>query len=178
MKKFIFTITTLLTAFIASSQSSLTQAEYFWDTDPGQGLATPILATDGNFNSAFEQLSKTGITLPSIGLHTFNVRMKDNVGTWGPVFKSVVSVQTTLGSTDFDLNGLTVYPNPVKNILNFSYTHDISSVSVYNFLGQQVLSKSLQTNKSEIDLSELTSGTYYLSIQSQDKVKTIKIIKE
>ncbi|MCG2611733.1 T9SS type A sorting domain-containing protein [Flavobacterium sp. SM15] len=178
MKKIIFTITAMLSVFIASAQSSLTQAEYFWDTDPGQGLATPILATDGSFNSAFEQLSKTGIALPSVGLHVFNVRVKDNVGTWGPVFKSVVSVQTTLGNTDFELSGLTVYPNPVKNTLNFSYSHDITAVTVYNFLGQQVLSKSLQTNESGIDLSELTSGTYYVKVQSQDKAKTIKIIKE
>lgn len=157
---------------------SVLQAEYFWDTDPGEGNGTAVLATDGNFDSAFEQLSKTGIALPPIGLHIFNVRVKDNTGNWGPVFKNVVSVQTNLSNTDFDLNGLTVYPNPVKNILNVSYTHDITAVTVYNFLGQQVLTKSLQLKESGIDLSGLASGTYYLTIQSQDKAKTVKIIKE
>lgn len=157
---------------------SILQAEYFWDTDPGEGNGTAVLAADGNFDSAFEQLSKTGIALPPVGLHIFNVRVKDNTGTWGPVFKNVVSVQTNLSNTDFDLNGLIAYPNPVKNILNFSYAHEITAVTVYNFLGQQVLSKSLQANESVIDLSGLTSGTYYLTIQSQDKTKTIKIIKE
>lgn len=157
---------------------SILQAEYFWDTDPGEGNGTAVLATDGNFDSAFEQLSKTGIALPPIGLHVFNVRIKDNTGTWGPVFRNVVSVQTNLSNTDFELSGLTVYPNPVKNILNFSYAHDITAVTVYNFLGQQVLTKSLQIKESGIDLSGLTSGTYYLTIQSQDKAKTVKIIKE
>lgn len=154
------------------------QAEYFWDTDPGEGNGTAVLASDGTFDSAFEQLSKTGIALPAVGLHVFNVRVKDNTGTWGPVFRNVVSVQTNLGNTDFDLNSLTVYPNPVKNTLNFSYAQDITAVTVYNFLGQQVLSKSLQVNESSIDLSGLTSGTYYLTIQSQEKAKTVKIIKE
>lgn len=157
---------------------SILQAEYFWDTDPGEGNGTAVLAADGNFDRAFEQLTKTGIALPPVGLHVFNVRIKDNTGTWGPAFKNVVSVQTNLSNADFDLNGLTVYPNPVKNILNFSYTHDITAVTVYNFLGQQVLTKSLQVKESGIDLSGLAAGTYYLTIQSQDKAKTVKIIKE
>lgn len=157
---------------------SILQAEYFWDTDPGEGNGTAVLASDGTFDSAFEQLSKTGIALPPIGLHIFNIRIKDNTGTWGPVFKNVISVQTNLSNTDFDLNGLIVYPNPVKNTLNFSDTQDITAVTVYNLFGQQVLSKSLQIKESGIDLSGLASGTYYLTIQSQDKVKTVKIIKE
>lgn len=161
-----------------SSIMSILAAEYFWDTDPGEGNGTPILATDGNFDSAFEQLSKTGITLPPIGLHVFNIRIKDNTGTWGPTLKNVVSVQTNLSNSDFELSGLKVYPNPVKNILNFSNEHKITGVTVYNFLGQQVMTKSFQINESEIDLSSLTSGTYFVTVQSENKVKTIKIIKE
>ena len=30
--------------------------ESFWDTDPGQGLGTSIVAIDGNFNQAVEQM--------------------------------------------------------------------------------------------------------------------------
>lgn len=162
----------------ATPYISIAQAEYFWDADPGEGNGTAVIATDGNFNDVFEQLSKTGIALPANGLHVFNIRMKDSGGMWGSVFKSVISVEVNLGTEDFNLANLIVYPNPVKNILNFSYTHDITAVTIYNFLGQQVLAKSFQVNKSGIDLSELVSGTYFLTIQSQDKIKTIKIIKE
>lgn len=76
-----------------STIMALAQAEYFWDTDPGVGNGTPVLAADGNFNSTFEQLTKTGIALPAPGLHIFNVRVKDNTGVWGPLFKNVINVQ-------------------------------------------------------------------------------------
>jgi len=79
-----------------ASVMAIAQAEYFWDTDPGVGSGTAVLAADGNFDSSFEQLTKTGITLPANGLHIFNIRIKDNTGVWGPVFKNVINVE---GST-------------------------------------------------------------------------------
>ncbi|MCS3531285.1 T9SS type A sorting domain-containing protein [Chryseobacterium sp. JUb7] len=82
-----------------STIMAVSQAEYFWDTDPGTGNGTPVLAADGNFDSSFEQLTKTGIALPTSGLHVFNVRIKDNAGVWGPVFKNVINVQTPPVST-------------------------------------------------------------------------------
>ena len=34
----------------------VTQAEYFWDTDPGAGNGTVLLALDGNLDEAIENL--------------------------------------------------------------------------------------------------------------------------
>lgn len=158
---------------------SLTQAECFWDTDPGEGNGTPMTATDGNFNSAFEKFLQNGITIAQpVGLHTFNVRMKDNTGNWGPVFKNSVYIETLLANGSFDMPGLMVYPNPVKDILNISLDQGITGVSVYNLLGQQVITKSLDANEAGIDMSGLASGAYLVSIQSEGKIKTVKIIKE
>lgn len=161
-----------------SAIMALAQAEYFWDTDPGLGLGTPVLATDGNFNSAFEQLTKTGIALPSLGLHVFNIRVKDNTGQWGPVFRNVVSVQLTLGTSDFDLKNVVAYPNPVKDVLNLSSDNAITSVVIYNLLGQQVIVRSPNTNETSIDVSNLVSGTYLVKVYADNAVKTLKVIKQ
>lgn len=157
---------------------ALAQAEYFWDTDPGLGLATAVLATDGSFNSTFEQLSKTGIALPSIGLHVFNIRVKDNTGQWGPVFRNVISVQTSLATADFDMKNLIVYPNPVKDILNVTFDSAITTVAIYNMLGQKVMAKMFNSNEATIDVAALAAGTYFVKVQADTKVKTLKIIKE
>ncbi|MCF6129307.1 T9SS type A sorting domain-containing protein [Flavobacterium sp. AS60] len=178
MNKFIYSVATFLMVIVASAQSSVVQAEYFWDTDPGYGLATPVLATDGSFNSTFEQLTKTGIVLPAVGLHVFNIRIKDNTGVWGPVFRNVISVQTTLGTADFDLKNVVVYPNPVKDILNISIDRNITAVALYNVLGQQVLTKFFNSNEVAFDISNLTAGTYFVKVASDTEVKTIKIIKQ
>jgi len=157
---------------------SILQAEYFWDTDPGVGLATPILATDGSFNSAIEELTRTGIALPSVGLHVFNVRVKDNTGQWGPVFRNVISVQTSLDVPTVDMAKLTVYPNPVKDFLNVSFDQEITSVAIFNLLGQQVASKVLNTTAGTIDVSGLNSGAYIVKVYAGQLVKTLKVIKE
>lgn len=161
-----------------STLMSVLQAEYFWDTDPGVGLGTAVLAADGTFNSAYEQLTKTGIALPSLGLHVFNIRVKDNTGQWGPVFRNVISVQTSLGTTEMELKNVILYPNPVKDVLNISFDGTITSVGVYNMLGQQVMAKMFDTNEATIDLSGLSSGSYFVKVQSNDRSKTMKIIKE
>lgn len=161
-----------------SSIMSITQAEYFWDTDPGQGLGTPVLAADGNFNSAIEQLTKTGIALPAVGLHVFNIRIKDNTGTWGPVFRNVISVQTSLGTADFDLKNIAVYPNPVKDVLNLSSESIITTAEIYNLLGQRVIAKSINAAETAIDMSNLAVGTYIVKVTSDAKSKTLKVVKE
>ncbi|WP_264520189.1 T9SS type A sorting domain-containing protein [Flavobacterium sp. N1994] len=178
MKKFIYTLAAFLTIGLCSAQSTILQAEYFWDTDPGYGLATPVLATDGTFNSAFEQLTKTGITLPSLGLHVFNIRIKDNSNGWGPVFKNVISVQTSLATADLDLKNVVLYPNPVKDMLNISGEKNITIVAVYNVLGQEVLTKFFNSNEVAFDISSLTSGTYFVKVYADGLVKTMKVIKE
>ena len=80
---------------------NIAAGEYFWDTDPGQGNATPLIALDGNFNSAFEAIGQSNVGLPTVGTHTLNVRAKDVTGAWGAIFKTVVQVgpsSTTLRS--------------------------------------------------------------------------------
>ena len=164
---------------VATPYISITQAEYFWDTDPGEGNGTAVLATDGNFNDVFEQLTKTGIALPANGLHVFNIRMKDSGGMWGSVFKSVVAVQVPLATDEFNLAHLKVYPNPVKDILNIAFDTEITKVVIYNLLGQEVMEvPSGHANQGGTNVSRLLSGTYLAKITVGSKVKTVKIIKE
>jgi hypothetical protein len=76
---------------------NVTQAEYFWDTDPGSGNGTVVLALDGNFSSTIEDLIKNGILVSSlsVGPHSFNVRVKGNNGSWSSVFKQTIAIEAT-----------------------------------------------------------------------------------
>ena len=84
----------------------------------------------------------------------------------------------SLSTNSFDVKSLKVYPNPVKNILNLSYSTEISLVEVFNMLGQKVLVKQLNVNQAQIDMSNLNSGNYLVKITSQGETKTMKILKE
>ena len=72
----------------------------------------------------------------------------------------------------------TLYPNPVKDVLNISYTQNITNVEVFNMLGQQILAKSVNATEGKVDMSNLASGTYLVRVAADNQVKTIKIIKQ
>lgn len=90
----------------------------------------------------------------------------------------VVNCPETLNSEIFDLPGLKIYPNPVKDILTISLDAEITNVTLYNLLGQEVLAKAINANQGNIDVSNLHIGTYFVTIQANNTIKTFKIIKE
>ncbi|MBF4473286.1 T9SS type A sorting domain-containing protein [Flavobacterium sp. HJJ] len=91
---------------------------------------------------------------------------------------AVTTKLSTLGTNDFDITNFAYYPNPVKNILTFSNTSTIDEVSLISIKGETILIKKIKASHSEIDLSNISSGVYFLKIQSENKQKTMKIIKE
>jgi Secretion system C-terminal sorting domain len=87
------------------------------------------------------------------------------------------TIQNTLGLQENDfINNISVYPNPVKDILNFKTEHNISKVEVYDIAGRILSSNSVSENK--IDLSELKTGNYILKLYTEKGIMNIKIIKE
>jgi hypothetical protein len=78
----------LIVVFSLSDQAigkNLVYAEYFLDTDPGQGNGLYIPACDGSFNEAEEEFCINNINVPSLseGRHTFFLRLKDSDNKWG-----------------------------------------------------------------------------------------------
>jgi len=87
------------------------------------------------------------------------------------------TVQNTLGLQENDfINKISVYPNPVKNIINFKTEHNISKVEVYDIAGRILSSNSVSENK--IDLSNFKTGNYILKLYTEKGITNTKIIKE
>ncbi|NHN24044.1 T9SS type A sorting domain-containing protein, partial [Flavobacterium jejuense] len=70
------------------------------------------------------------------------------------------------------------YPNPVKDMLNLEYTSDITSISIFNLLGQEVLSKEVNSTSVKVNMSQLNSGAYIVNIAIDGEQQVIKVIKE
>lgn len=90
---------------------------------------------------------------------------------------------TSLADKPIVFNHLNVYPNPVKDILNFELeTEDMGemTLSLYNVWGQQVYRtvrvKSGRTQVFQEDLDDLPSGEYVLVINIKDITYSEKII--
>jgi len=90
-----------------------------------------------------------------------------------------ISIIETLAAPGFESNKFTFYPNPVKDVLNIGYSKAIAKVAVFNILGQEVLVKTINADQSQVNLSNLSKGTYLVKVTAEDgAVKTIKVIKE
>jgi hypothetical protein len=71
---------------------------------------------------------------------------------------------------------INVFPNPSKNTLFIESNTSFLQYSIYNTIGQKV--KSAKLNGNEINISELTSGIYTLSLDNLLQHIQVKFIKE
>ncbi|MEC4004101.1 T9SS type A sorting domain-containing protein [Flavobacterium sp. SUN052] len=88
------------------------------------------------------------------------------------------TVVANLANENFALNDLKYFPNPVKNSLSISNSSLIDKIEISTIIGQNIFSKTVNNLQTEIDLSDLSNGVYFLKINSEGQEKTIKIIKE
>jgi hypothetical protein len=91
---------------------------------------------------------------------------------------AVTAKSNALGTNDLIIKNFTYYPNPVKNVLTISNTSIIDEVSLISIKGEKVLTKKINSLRSEIDLSSFSKGVYFLKVKAEGTEKTIKIIKE
>jgi len=85
----------------------------------------------------------------------------------------------TLGVNEFELEGITLYPNPAKSEINLQWSQsDEVSLRMYNSQGKLLYFKPQQslTNTYTIDVSTMASGIYFLRINNQQGVLTRKVI--
>lgn len=82
-----------------------------------------------------------------------------------------------LSTADFDNTIIAFYPNPAQDFVNFSSKNSIEDIIIYNLLGQEVLTKEVNSNQFSIDISHLSSGTYIAQLNQNQKSKSVKLLK-
>lgn len=88
-----------------------------------------------------------------------------------------VTVEVVLDTDTFDMASFRYYPNPVNDVLNLSYSENITSVEVLNIVGQRVMSAKFEQANVQLNLSQLASGTYVVKVNTENASKTIKVVK-
>lgn len=93
---------------------------------------------------------------------------------------AVALAENTVGIPVYETNdqwAVEVYPNPVNDLLTVysSEDNDQITIQVYSLEGRLLLEQAL--NNQAIDFSNYASGVYLLSINSVDKKKVFRIVK-
>jgi len=165
---------------------ALTVAEIVNNMNCELGVTQTGLLAYYKFNQGFGGGNNIGLTsLTDSSGNNYNgtlnnFALNNNTSNWSNI--AAVTTGNTcsafLNATSFDETNLNLYPNPTSGVVNISYDKEISNVSVYNLLGQNVLNQEGKGLEMQLDLSTLFSATYFVKITSEGAIKTIKVIKQ
>ena len=155
----------------------LNSLKVMYGTQATETSMTLPIADHEDFLTATPILESVTITPPATGVYYFGFDAYSDNNSY-LMFVDDIVIDVALATNQFDTSNFSYYPNPVKDILNISYIDAITAVSVYNLLGQEVITKSVNDNLTKIDMSSLSKGTYLVKVASDNLVKTIKVIKQ
>jgi hypothetical protein len=88
--------------------------------------------------------------------------------------------QVLLAKSDFEFeNYFSIYPNPANTILNIEtkQTIAVTSVNIYNTLGQVVLVIPNAQQTKSVDVSSLKTGNYLMKVNSDKGSSSVKFLK-
>ncbi len=106
------------------------------------------------------------------GVYTYNVVSRKGDVYSMPAFKTV-EVGGLVDVVEIEYETVELYPNPTSGILYVNIDNNFDAV-VYNYQGQVV--KKLYNINSQIDMTGLSYGVYFVEIRTVDKVLVEKII--
>lgn len=97
------------------------------------------------------------------------------------LFDDIEQVASTLSNNDqsFNLDGVSMYPNPARDILNINSSgKEIKTISIFNILGKQVMKLHPNSLKTIVDVSNFPSGVYIAKISMLSGSGSIKLVVE
>lgn len=163
-----------LTIEIQSDDDSITDTGMEVFSGSCAGTLTSIDCNDDAGIGFFSLLDLTGLTVGE----TIYIRVFSYDNFEEGTFK-IAAYDASLSNDSFDNASFTYYPNPVKNVLNLSYNQDITSVEIFNMVGQKVSSNNLGASMGQVDMSQLANGVYLVKVATaNNQTKTIRVIKE
>ncbi|GAK78096.1 chitinase [Nonlabens ulvanivorans] len=91
-----------------------------------------------------------------------------------------VTVMSTASVGDSTDSSIKVYPNPAKSFINLSASNSLESVTIMDINGRTLSQTNFTGNATEqrISLENLSSGIYFVTIQSDLGQKVEKLMVE
>lgn len=176
-----------------------TSADIKFDVNPNNGLTTSVIkygataATLLNVTSPTapiqggNQLVNQTISLTNLQPNTVYYYIAESTnsagtgqaslnvgGTYYPTVYSFTTSNLGINEVKKELNA-SIFPNPVKDILNIQFDGKLKSVEIYNTQGQKLITSA----QKQINISSLSSGVYLIRIEdNENRTTTKKIIKK
>jgi hypothetical protein len=84
---------------------------------------------------------------------------------------------SSVGLPELNQIETTVFPNPTAGYAEINCTTQIENIEVYSVLGELVFQKEANAKNISLDLNGLNSGIYLLKVFSNNRVHSLRIVK-
>ena len=174
-----YSVRSSVDAFAANLPASINPANTELSVESGNIFFRVLDATTSGQNGSTITLSGpsyTGLTTP-VTFRFYGWNAEAVGGTFSIDDVAISGNVTTLSSSSFNaIDGLTMYPNPLKgNTLYFTSTANADmSVQIYDLLGKEVVNSKVMNNN--VNVSGLTSGVYIVKVTEEGKTATRKLV--
>jgi photosystem II stability/assembly factor-like uncharacterized protein len=161
---------------------------YFTDLNTGYAVGnvgTVIKTTDGGTNWIGQNSGTTAILYSVFftGINYGYAAGSNFSGSYGGGCDTII--KTTNGGLQWieeknKKEFLKIYPNPVSEQLTIETTKltKESTLTIVNVSGQELIRQNMKDSKTQLDISNLTKGIYFVKLITDKKVEVRKIIKE
>ena len=146
----------------------------FWDPTKTVVIKgwTGVGGASGTAGKIFFGTNASGLSSAQLGLISFT-------GYTGALLLSTGElVPAGLGVQNQSIGTLNYFPNPVSDVLTVSNDNDISTITIYNFIGQKIAVSQPNSKLANIDMNNLVPSVYFIEVVSEGKKATFKVIKK
>lgn len=90
---------------------------------------------------------------------------------------AVTVINVGLSSENFETNKVAFYPNPANDVLYIQNDTAILGVEIWNSIGQIMLKQTANDVNVQLNVSHLSSATYFVKLITADKITSFKMVK-
>ncbi len=150
----------------------LSNAEYFFNTDLGQGKGIPFDFDDSTAVSFTQNIPLQDLP---VGDHEIFIRFRNDLGVWSWVQSGSFTLTSTVNTETLRPDFLRVYPNPGSNVVKIE-AKLIKQVTIYNHVGQIVLDQQYEeADLVEINTDSFDEGIYIVKVKAGEERTTVRL---
>lgn len=109
----------------------------------------------------------------TVTLYAMNVNCTDSIS-------KVMTINSTgISESESRVEDLLVYPNPTTTSITIKHPDKIiTSLKLFDLMGKELFSKSLNANEEELNLENLVAGVYFIEVNKITRIKIIKVLTQ
>ncbi|RKS00523.1 S8 family serine peptidase [Flavobacterium sp. 102] len=152
---------------------------YPWKLDPSD----PAAGATNDSDNDVDNIEKVQLFGAEPGVYTIQVTHKGTLLGGQQDFSLIANGVDglSLNTRDYNLeDNIFVYPNPTNDILNYNIKNniEITSINIHDISGKELFRNDSVVDSSAINVSNLSSGVYFITFQSDRNSVTKKFIKK